>query len=179
MYLVFLVHQYNLYCPFSPSSHLSHTHILVILYSHSSLPLHTSATSPHSHVDVVLLYCVRKKNTLSYCKVSVQRCIANSCISSQTAASSPSGSPHHIHNTPFHARWLSPQLLSSINQTVFELINNKSISRRREMRVSGGQCLFVRQTSAALALSAMELGVPFTLKTCGYLAIINLNINYK
>lgn len=47
------------------------------------------------------------------------------------------------------------------------------------MRVSGGACLFVRQTSAALSLSATELGVAFTLETCGYLAIINLNINYK
>lgn len=47
------------------------------------------------------------------------------------------------------------------------------------MGVSGGHRLFVRLASAALSLSAMELGVSFTLETCGYLAIINLNINYK
>lgn len=47
------------------------------------------------------------------------------------------------------------------------------------MRVSGGHRLFVRQTSAAPSLSATELGVSLALETCGYLAIINLNINYK
>lgn len=34
------------------------------------------------------------------------------------------------------------------------------------MRVSRGRCLFVRQTSAALSLSAMELALAFTLETC-------------
>lgn len=83
----------------------------------------------------------------------------------KTAASSPPGTASHIHNTLLRARWLSLQVLFPINQTVFELINNKSISRRLEMRVSRGRCLFVRRTSAALFLSAMELGLSFTLET--------------
>lgn len=33
------------------------------------------------------------------------------------------------------------------------------------MRVSWGHCLFVRWTSAVLSLSAIELGVSFTLET--------------
>lgn len=84
---------------------------------------------------------------------------------SESAASGPPGCAPHIHNTQLHARWLSPIVLAPINQTVFELINNKSISRRREMRVSWGHCLFVRQTSAALSLSATERGVSFALET--------------
>lgn len=83
----------------------------------------------------------------------------------KTAASSPSGAAPHIHNTLLCARWLSLQVLFPINQTVFELINNKSISRRLEMRVSRGRCLFVRRTSAALFLSDMELGLSLTLET--------------
>lgn len=80
----------------------------------------------------------------------------------KTAASSPPGAAPHIHNTLLCARWLSLQVLFPINQTVFELINNKSISRRLEMRVSRGRCLFVRWTSAALFLSTMELGLLLT-----------------
>lgn len=78
---------------------------------------------------------------------------------------SPTGCAPHIHNTLLHARWLSAQVFFPINQTVFELINNKSISRRREERVSRGHRLFVRQTSAALSRSAMKLGVSFALET--------------
>lgn len=77
----------------------------------------------------------------------------------------PPGSAHRIHNTLLHARWLSPQVLFPINQTVFELINNKSISRRREKWVSRGHRLFVRQTSAAPLQSATEQDVSFGLET--------------
>ncbi|KAK7891392.1 hypothetical protein WMY93_023355 [Mugilogobius chulae] len=64
----------------------------------------------------------------------------------------PSRPSAHIHNTAFYARWLSAPVPSPINHTVFELINNKSISRRREMPVSGGRRLFVMQTSVASPL---------------------------
>lgn len=133
---------------------------------HSSLLLHTPATCSHTRSCTDDVWCCCDKTPPPVVHVVCSRVRRrNSCMSSETAASSPPGCAPHIHNTPLRARWLSPQVLSSINQTAFELINNKSISRRREMKVSWGRCLFVRQTSVAPSLSASELGVSFTLET--------------
>lgn len=133
------------------------------VFTHSSYT-HTPATSSYTCAElteVVWIHCNRTKHPLLWCTDALPTPVCPP----KTAASSPPGAAPHIYNTLLSARWLSLQVLFPINQTVFELINNKSISRCLEMRVSRGRCLFVRQTSAALSLSAMELALSFTLET--------------
>lgn len=153
-------------------------------YSSTSTPLQTPATAAHCSLIFVEIHhiIIIKKETrtfLSSVRITFSGAFQTFACPPKLQLVVPPGFASHIHNAPLHARWLSSQVFFLINQTAFELINNKSISRRREIRVSWGHCLFVRQTSAALSLSAMELGASFTLKSCGYLAIINLTINYK
>lgn len=133
------------------------------VFTHSSCT-HTPATSSYTCAElakVVWIHCNRTKHPLLWCTDALPTPVCPP----KTAASSPPGAAPHIYNTLLSARWLSLQVLFPINQTVFELINNKSISRCLEMRVSRGRCLFVRQTSAALSLSAMKLALSFTLET--------------
>lgn len=125
---------------------------------------HTPETSSYTCAEltkVVWIHCNRTTHPLLCCTDALPTPVCPP----KTAASSPPGAAPHIYNMLLGARWLSLQVLFPINQTAFELINNKSISRCLEMRVSQGRCLFVRQTSAALSLSAMELAPSFTLET--------------
>lgn len=69
-------------------------------------------------------------------------------------------------NTLLNARWLSTEDIFHINQTAIGLINNKSISRRREARISRGHRLFVRWTSAALFASPWQQTYSFSLFFC-------------
>lgn len=172
------LHKSSTICPlkvfhlsYGPSWQTTNNQTVTRIFLTLSLPgftycsyTHTPATSLYTCAELtedVWIHCNRTKHPVHWCTDALP---TPECPP-KTAASSPLGAAPHIYNTLLGARWLSLQVLFPINQTAFELINNKSISRCLEMRVSRGRCLFVRQTSAALSLSAMELALSFTLET--------------
>lgn len=77
-------------CTFKPQ-----THAPLLPYSRLLLLLHAPATRSYTSAlltDVIWIHHISQKHPLLEYKVSVHWCIANSCTSSKTAASSPPGS---------------------------------------------------------------------------------------